>query len=519
MHLKTIARNVLSTWFGYVTTLLVGFLLAPFILHRIGNTGYGVWTLIVSLTGYFGLLDLGLRQSVGRFVARHVALKDSRSVNRTLSTAIAMLFGAGILGLVAALLLTAFFGLIFKIEPQYAHAARIALLIAGINVSLALPMSVFSTILMSLERFDIMTGITVLGSITRATLVLIALTSGHGIVALAVVTLLVSSSEYLATVSCGKYLYRPLAISWSTVSRTTCKELLHFGIYRFVWTIANQLIFYSDAVVIGAFLGVSSITYFAIAGSLINYGRNVVSLATDTLYPAATRFDSTNDLAGLRELHILGTQLGLFIAIPLCSGYFFLGGQFIHLWMGSGYALSATILAILTIPQVFSMSQYASAIILVGMARHKILAQVALAEGLANLALSVILVKKMGLLGVAFGTVAPHVISTTIIIPLYTLRATRLSAREYVVRAYAGPLLCAVPTGVLCYVFSVLIHQPSAPMFATEVLTVGAVFGVLTYFISLTANQRAFVMSHLERYIKRAPLPVEPGSIVDEVRS
>src|ERR1019366_9982088 len=76
IRLRTITRNVLSTWSGYVATLLIGFFLAPFIVHRLGNTGYGVWTLVVSLTGYFGLLDLGLRQSVGRFVAHHVALQD-----------------------------------------------------------------------------------------------------------------------------------------------------------------------------------------------------------------------------------------------------------------------------------------------------------------------------------------------------------------------------------------------------------------------------------------------------------
>ena len=327
---KTVARNVLSTWFGYGVTLLVGFLLAPFIVHRLGNTGYGVWTLIVSLTGYFGLLDLGLRQSVGRFVARHVALGDSDGVKRTLSSAIAMLGVASLAALIVTVLLAVFFGSIFKVEPQYAHAARIALVIVGINVSLALPMSVFSTIPMSLEQFEITSGISVAGALTRASLVVLLLHSGYGVVALAVVTLVVSASEYRATLFIAKRLYRPLSVSLSAVSKATCKELLNFGFYRFIWIIANQLIFYTDSLVIGIFLNAGSITYYAIAGSLINYGRNLVSLATDTLYPSATRLDASKDFAGLRDLLILGTQLGLFIAIPLCCGYIFLGGEFRH---------------------------------------------------------------------------------------------------------------------------------------------------------------------------------------------
>jgi O-antigen/teichoic acid export membrane protein len=518
LHLKLIARNVLSTWFGYIATLLVGFFLAPFILHHVGNTGYGVWTLIVSLTGYFGLLDLGLRQSVGRFVARHIALKESRGVNETLNTAIAMLSAAGFLVLVAAVLITVFFKTAFKVEPQYEHAARLALLIAGANVSMALPMSVFSTILMSLERFDVMTGITVFSAITRATFVVIALSSGHGIIALAMVTIFASASEYLATFSCAKYLYRPLAVSWRSISIAKFKELFHFGIYRFVWIIANQLIFYTDSVVIGVFLGAASITYYAIAGSLVNYGRNIVSLASDTLYPAATRYDSTNDFEGLRKLLILGTQLGLFIGIPLCCGYFFLGSQFIRLWMGPGYNLSATILVILTVPQIFSMSQYASGIILVGMARHKILAQVAFVEGVVNLALSIILAKKIGLIGVAVGTVIPHMISTMIVVPIYTLRVVRLSVRQYIVSAYGGPLLCGLPTALLAYAFSVLVHRPSVGIFAGEALALGGTFMILVYFISLTGTQREYVNSSVRRYTLGTPAGPELENIPDEVR-
>ena len=59
--MRVILRNIFSNWTGYLITILVGFFLAPFVLHHLGNTGYGVWTLVLSLTGYFGLLDLGIR--------------------------------------------------------------------------------------------------------------------------------------------------------------------------------------------------------------------------------------------------------------------------------------------------------------------------------------------------------------------------------------------------------------------------------------------------------------------------
>ena len=135
MHLRTIVRNIFSTWIGYLITLLVGFFIAPFVVHHLGRTGYGIWTLVVSLTGYFGMLDVGLRQSVGRSVAHYVALDDSENVNRTVSTALAMLAGAGLFALLATVVMYFSFN-IFKVEHQLESSARTALMIAGLNIAL-----------------------------------------------------------------------------------------------------------------------------------------------------------------------------------------------------------------------------------------------------------------------------------------------------------------------------------------------------------------------------------------------
>ena len=339
-------------------------------------------------------VDLGLRQSVGRYVSRYVGLDEPAEVNRTISTAVSMLTGGGVFALVVTLLLRANFHTLFTIEPHFEHAARAALLIAGCNIALALPLSVFSTVLWAVERFDIVTGISICGALLRAGLVISALRSGAGIADLALITLLVSVSEYAATILCAKALYKPLRIGPTWVGMARARELFGFGIYRFVWVVSNQLIFYTDSMVIGHYLGAGAITPYAIAGSLINYARNIVSLSSDAFYPIASRLDGKKDLTGLRDLLIVSTKLALTIGLPLCVGLIFLSRQFVTLWMGEAYASSALFVAILTIPQFTSMSQYSSTLILVGMAKHRTLAYIALAEGVANLILSVILVQK-----------------------------------------------------------------------------------------------------------------------------
>lgn len=498
-----------STWLGYVSTLLIGFLLSPFIVHHLGATGYGVWTLIVSLTGYFGMLDLGLRQSVGRFVARYVGLEDSESVNRTLSTAVAMLAAGGVVVLIATGVLIANFSTAFRVEHSYQASAKIALLIAGIQICVALPMSVFSTILMSHERFDIMTGVTVTGAIIRATSVVVLLNMGYGLAALAAVTLVVSSCEYTAGVIWAKILYPALRPSWRYVDFSTAKELFGFGLYRFLWIISNQVIFYTDSVVIGMFLNVSAITYYAIAGSLINYARNLVSFPTDTFFPATSRLHAKNDMAGLRELQILGSKIDVLIGLPLCVGLLFFGKQFISLWMGKEYASSWHILAVLIIPQFTSMSQYISGLTLLGMGRHKILAYLAMAEAFTNLVLSIILIRQFGVIGVAWGTAIPHLISTAVIIPLYTLRALELDPAEYFRQAYLRPVLCALPFALICYGVTRFAEPSSWLLLAFEVAFVCGCFGGMVYLWCLTPSQRLWIRQRPWNVFSGASVPAE----------
>lgn len=488
-------RNIFSNWTSYVVTLLCGFLLAPFVVHHLGNTGYGIWTLVLSLTGYFGMLDLGIRQSVGRFVARYVALKDSENVNRTVSTALTILTGGSLLALLATVVASLNFGA-FKVEPKFVDTARTTMLLGGMTIAVALPLSVFGAILVSLDRFDVMTGVVVTETLIRAVLVVTALRHGYGLVTLASITLATGSIQYLFMAAWAKSLYPPLKLSWAMVELGRCKELFGFGIFRFLWIVSNQVIFYTDSVVIGMFLSMGAITSYAIAGSLINYGRNVVSLAIDTLYPAATRLDAQNDLHGLRELQIFGTKIGLLVGLPLCVGLMTLGGQFIELWMGKSFAVSAAVLIVLTIPQFTSMSQYVSAMILVGMARHRVLAYIAAAEGVANLALSITLARKIGLIGVAWGTVIPHLVTTTIVIPTYTLRTLQMSLPDYL-RAFVRPVLCAMPIAAVGYVLSIRVSNPTWHLFSAEVLLLCGIFATLAYLLCLTAKQREVIKARI----------------------
>src|SRR5216684_1167416 len=82
-----ILKNVSSSWFSLGVNILMGIFLSPFILHRLGDTAFGIWVLIFSVTGYYGIFDFGIRSSIIRYVSKYTATRDVEEVSRLINSA------------------------------------------------------------------------------------------------------------------------------------------------------------------------------------------------------------------------------------------------------------------------------------------------------------------------------------------------------------------------------------------------------------------------------------------------
>ena len=87
MKLSHILRAVATSWLAVLFGAVVGFFLTPYLLHHIGDVEFGLYTLVTTVTGYYGLFDLGVRSAVLRFVSRALALNDREEINRVLASA------------------------------------------------------------------------------------------------------------------------------------------------------------------------------------------------------------------------------------------------------------------------------------------------------------------------------------------------------------------------------------------------------------------------------------------------
>jgi O-antigen/teichoic acid export membrane protein len=130
-----------------------------------------------------------------------------------------------------------------------------------------------------------------------------------------------------------------------------------------------------------------------------------------------------------------------------------LGKSVIHAWVGKKYVpLSYPILLVLVIPSMLMLAQSASGRVLWGMAKHRTWAYIVLGEGVVNLILSIILVRRYGIMGDALGTAIPLAVTMLFILPQHVCHHLQVKLTTYLREAFLLPLLLVTPLiGVLLW--------------------------------------------------------------------
>lgn len=445
-----ILKNVGSSWFALGINVLVGIFISPFILHRLGDEAFGLWVLIFSVTGYYGLFDLGIRSSIVRYVAKYSAVDDHEQLNRLINTAMFSYSAVGLLCLLLTGLGGLFVGSIFRVPPDFLHTARWLFLMVGASVALGFPMGVFGGILEGLQRFYVLNFTSTASILLRALFIVIALKHGGGLLTVALIT--VGLPLITAFINAGFVFHLlPIQFRRSYVDRATLKKIANYGGTTFMIIVAGRLRFKTDAVVIGSFLSSAAITYFAIGSRLVDYAGEVVSSLAQIFVPMSSQSDATGDIKGLQRIFIAGNRACALVIFPITAILIILGKSVIEAWVGAKYvATSYPILLVLLIPSTLMLAQSASGRILYGMAKHKTLALVTLAEGIANLVLSIALVRPYGIMGDAIGTALPLTCTMLFFLPLHLCRLLKLRLTDYLRDAFLLPLALTVPmTAVL----------------------------------------------------------------------
>ena len=165
-----------------------------------------------------------------------------------------------------------------------------------------------------------------------------------------------------------------------------------------------------------------------------------------TFVPAASTYEAAGNTKALRALYIHGTRITLAVSVPILIVLMTRGNTFIGLRMGPQYAhVSGNILIILAASSFFAYANRIAVSIAFGIEKHKQSAIWAIGEGVANLALSIILVQRLGIYGVAIGTPLPSLFVQIVLWPRYVYQLVGVRMSEILIKVWGPVCLAALP--------------------------------------------------------------------------
>ncbi len=487
LSLRRLASGVFIGWAATLSSIVIGLFMSPFLIHHLGVAGYGVWILVQSAVSYMYVMDLGLRTTVVRFSARAQARGDHEEVSRVVSAAIWVRVWTSALVMSIVFTMAALLPHVVKITPQYSSAARIALLLVGATLASTLIFSVFSAVLSGLGRFDLL-GILELSQILITALGLVPIIrAGHGIVAMALWQFtVVTASNIITTILCFR-VYPQLTCNFKKPEPEILRSLWSLGVYVLLYNGAGQLILYTDNLVVGIFIAAAAVSYYAVAAKMVEYLRQTAVAILKYFMPLASSFEANQRYDRLQQLNLRGTQAVLLVTFPIVATLVLRGGTFFRLWISPEFSAQSTpILQVLVSAAAIMLTNSSMSGLALALDRQRMLALVTAAEGVANLLLSIFLVRRIGVIGVAIGTVVPAVFTSLFFWPQYVCRLIRMSTIHYMIQSWLRPIVAILPFALASYLADRYWHPHNLPVFFLQVavLLPVAALGALVIFRS-----------------------------------
>jgi len=509
---RQILKNVGSSWSALAINVMVGIFLSPFILHHLGDAAFGIWVLIFSITGYYGLFDLGIRSSIIRYVSKYTATNDRETLAQFVNTALLSYTCIGVLSMTLTTLLSSSVEHLFQIPPGLHSQARLLLMMVGASVSLGFPLGVFGGMLEGLQRFYILNWTSIGATLIRAVLIVYTLNRGYGLITVALITILL---PIFSSILRGIIVFRlcPIPVGLKHVDRAALRQIANYGGTTFLVMVAGRLRFRTDELVLGTMMSAVAVTWFNIGARIVDYAGDFVSALAQVFVPMSSQSEATGDLDRVRKIYIAGNRVCAFLILPIAAVLILLGKHVIRIWVGARYVPhSYPVLLVMIVPYIFMLSQAASGRILFGLGKHQTWAGITVVEGIANLILSIALVPSLGIVGDALGTAIPLSFTYLVFLPRHLRKQIGVPIRTFVREAYTLPVLLTLPLVGALWLANQFFTPRDLIQLVLEVLAVSSLYSIGLFWAYRT--NRAFHVAEIAGLKRPSSAEPPPQAVV-----
>lgn len=435
MPVNQLKAGVVLNYIVIILNTVVGLLYTPYMLRMMGQSEYGLYSLVASVIAYLTVLDLGFGNAIVRYTAKFRAEKKTEEQYEMFGMFFLLYLVIGIIAFGIGL------GLYFNVGTLFGDTmtavelgrARIMMLLLVANLAFTFPMSIWGSIIQAYEDFVFQKSLNIFRIILNTAVMICLLHFGYKAVAMVVVqTIFNVLTLVLNFIYCRKKLNIHIYFRFKHFHWGFLKEVAIYSFWIFLNAIMDRVYWSTGQFVLGAMVGTAAVAVFAIAIQLEGMYMQFSTAISSVFLPKVTAMVATNrSRKEISDLFIRTGRIQYIVLAYILSGFIIFGRQFIELWAGAGYSDAYIISLLFFIPLTVPLIQNLGITILQARNEMKFRSVLYIIIALVSLAMQIVLTRFFGGIGCAMGVSGALVVGQILIMNVYYRRRQDLDIKTF----------------------------------------------------------------------------------------
>lgn len=499
-------RGAILSYLSIILSTAVQLVYTPLLIRMLGQSEYGLYSLVSSVIGYLTVLDLGFGNAIVVFTAKYRANKQYEKEKKLhgMFLVIFCIIGliAGLLGLLLYFNVPLLFGK--TMTDIELHKAKIMMLILSFNLAVTFPFSIYSSIITAYEKFTFQKIMSILNTLLKPSLMIPLLFLGYKsitmTVVITVVNIIVLLSNYFY---CKKKL--GVNIKFMGFDKKLFKTIFSYSFFIFLGVIVDKVNWNVDQFVLGAVSGTIAVSLYSVASQINTLFVNLSGAISGVLLPKMSKMIAKNvSNKEITNEFIKVGRIQYLIIFLMASGFTLFGKEFIMAWAGKDFATSYYIAVILILPLCVPLIQNLGISIMQAKNMHKFRSILLALIAVANIFISIPLAKAYGGIGSAIGTSLSLIIGNIIILNIYYHKKVGINVIEF----WKSIIKMTIPMIIPIVAIVILMHFATLHGYV-NLIVFGGIYTILycltCYFLVMDDYEKNIVNKVLIKlHLKRA---------------
>lgn len=504
LKVNQLKAGAILSYVSIFITILIALLYTPIMIRLLGQSEYGLYSLIGSLAGYLSIMDLGLGNAIVRYTARNRALGDKNTESRLNGMFLVLYSLIGLLTVIIGVLLYSNIESLFGNSLNYIELekAKLMVILLIINFSISFPLGIFGSIMQAYEKFIFVKLVSIIRSLIIPVFTLPLLFFGYSSVSMVVVSTIINISCLLINVFyCFKYL--KIEFYFGKFNFKMVKEVLGYSFFIFLNVIVDKLYWSTDQVILGMVSGTALVAIYAVAMQFITLYMMFSTSVSGVFLPRITMMvanEANNE--ELTEYMIKIGRIQYAIMALILSGFILFGQVFINFWAGENYSNAFYIVLLVMIPLTIPLIQNIGISILQAKDLHSFRSIVYIIIAILNILISIPLAKTYGAIGCAIATGVTLIIGNVLIMNIYYHRKIGLNIPLFWknIAFMSIPILLSLVFG---YAINYLIPQNGVIFLVSKIILFSIIYLTLMLLIGFNRYEKDLFYSLIKQMIKK----------------